>query len=59
MVIANWHHTASSPHFGDIPSLTQRNTPPFHPEANSAATSDCGSRNTIAGTTYRNTHVRP
>src|ERR1700748_2749084 len=47
------------PHRGEIPSLTQRYTPPDQPDANSAATSDCGSRNTIAGTMYRNTHARP
>src|SRR6185295_18767804 len=57
--MANWHHTASRPHAGERPSLTQRNTPPVHPDASSAATSDCGSRKMIAGTRYRNTHVRP
>ncbi|GLW58319.1 hypothetical protein Kpho01_63300 [Kitasatospora phosalacinea] len=34
-------------------------TPPSHPDASSAETSAVGSRNTIAGTTYRNTHASP
>ncbi|GAA2082793.1 hypothetical protein GCM10009759_00320 [Kitasatospora saccharophila] len=34
-------------------------TPPSQPEASSAETSAVGSRNTIAGTTYRNTHASP
>src|SRR6478735_944410 len=33
--------------------------PPDQPDASSADTSDVGSRNTIAGTTYRNTHASP
>ena len=48
--MANWHQTASRPHFADIPSLTQRKTPPVQPDASSAATSAWGSRKTIAGT---------
>ena len=34
-------------------------TPPFQPEASSAETSDVGTKNTIPGTTYRNTEARP
>ena len=44
---------------GEMPSLTQRKTPPVQPDASSAATSACGSRNTIAGTMYKKTHARP
>ena len=33
----------------EIPVATQLYTPPFHPEASSAETSDVGSRKTIAG----------
>lgn len=57
--MANWHHTARNPRGFDSPSLTHRYTPPDQPDASSAETSEVGSRNTIAGTRYRNTQARP
>jgi hypothetical protein len=44
---------------GDMPSVTQRNTPPDQPEASSAETSAVGIKNTIAGSTYKKTHASP
>jgi len=45
--------------FGDMPSVTHRYTPPDQPEASSADTRAVGMRNTMAGSTYRNTPARP
>ena len=42
-----------------MPSRTQLQTPPGQPEASSAATSDTGTRNTNAGSTYKNTEASP
>src|SRR5688572_23089620 len=33
--------------------------PPSHPDASSAETKEVGSRNTTAGTRYKNTHAKP
>ena len=57
--MANWHQTARNPIGFEMPSLTQRYTPPLQPEASSAETSDVGIRNTSAGTRYRKTHASP
>src|SRR5580704_17724577 len=59
IVWANSHHTASSPIGAEMPWLTQLSTPPVQPEASSAATSDTGTKNTSAGSTYRNTEASP
>jgi hypothetical protein len=59
MVWANSHHTASRPIGADRPSFTQLYTPPGQPEASSAATSDTGTRNTSAGSTYKATEASP
>ena len=45
--------------FGEIPSVTHRNTPPDQPEASSADTSAVGIRKMMAGSTYRKTQARP
>ena len=36
-----------------------KETPPGQPEASSAATSDTGTKNTSAGSTYKNTEASP
>jgi hypothetical protein len=49
--MAYWCQAATNPMLGDMPSVTQRKTPPDHPEASSADTSAVGMRKMIAGST--------
>ena len=49
--MAYWCQAATNPMFGEMPSVTHRNTPPDHPEASSAETRAVGMRKMIAGST--------
>jgi hypothetical protein len=49
--MAYWCQAATKPMRRDMPSVTQRNTPPDHPEASSAETKAVGIRKMMAGST--------